>query len=497
MAQYPIPNPEPAERVTSGGNQSTGTPHWTREAAQLGLDLAELTATFSSEEGGNLSPELSADLAMEVVLNEIVEQACCLTGATGAAVILERKGQWVCRASSGAGAPELGARLSSESGLTAECIKTQRVQRCSDVEKDRRADVEACRALGVRSVLIIPLLHGEKLIGVMAAFSQRVFGFGEEDERNLKVLSNYVISSLVQTSESPVGEQSAEGMPALEAAEEGSTEIPAAVNPATKNGILSENGIERKLIPAPDLVDPFKQRPESLLADSHWGVKAATWILAALVLTFAVFLTAVAGQRLLGGKLRTRGSLPIAPSRSSFDQANQGKEKQIERVIAATGGQSAAVGSSPASVSSVASATPEGSLSVYEDAKVVFHIPPAPEKSGSNAEAENNKVGTQSAAAQPGMYELSPEVAQGDVLFRVDPEYPEQARDRGIQGIVVLSVRAGRDGRVEEVRLVGGQPLLVEAAITAVKQWQFKPHLIDGKPVETQTRITLTFELPR
>src|ERR1700685_2278433 len=91
-------------------------------------DFGELAALFAGQGGGNLSAEVSADLALEIVLNEIVEQACLAPGATGAAIILERAGEMVCRASSGVNAPELGVRLGGDSGLTAECIRTRQVQ---------------------------------------------------------------------------------------------------------------------------------------------------------------------------------------------------------------------------------------------------------------------------------------------------------------------------------------------------------------------------------
>ena len=105
-----------------------------------------------------MSPELS-ELALEIVLNEIVEQACLATGASGAAVVLERGGEWVCRATAGGNAPQLGARLDPAAGMSGACVKTRTVQRCDDAQNDPRADIEACRILGVRSVIVLPLLQ--------------------------------------------------------------------------------------------------------------------------------------------------------------------------------------------------------------------------------------------------------------------------------------------------------------------------------------------------
>ena len=95
---------------------------------------------------------------------------------------------------------------------------------------------------------------------------------------------------------------------------------------------------------------------------------------------------------------------------------------------------------------------------------------------------------------KPGM---SPEIAEESLLHRVEPDYPEEALRQRIQGAVVLDVRADRDGSIQEVKLLRGEPLLADAAIAAVKQWRFKPLVVKGQPVEMRTNITLNFRLPR
>src|SRR5258708_13394096 len=101
---------------------------------------------------------MCGDLGVEVVLNEIVGQACLATGATGAAIVLKDEGEMVCRASSGDTAPALGTRFDNATGLSHLCIETSRVQRCDDAQADPRAQAEPCRRLGVRSVMALPLL---------------------------------------------------------------------------------------------------------------------------------------------------------------------------------------------------------------------------------------------------------------------------------------------------------------------------------------------------
>ena len=175
---------------------ATGLLRVVPDESNFETNLADLAARFSAQSGGGLPPELSADLALEIVLNEIVEQACLATGATGAAVVLERDGEMVCRASSGPTAPELGSRLDTELGLSGACFKTRRTQWCDDVLLDSRVDIDGSARLGVRSVVVMPLLRGGDLVGVIELFSARPYAFGVRDERTLEVLADRTLNNL-------------------------------------------------------------------------------------------------------------------------------------------------------------------------------------------------------------------------------------------------------------------------------------------------------------
>jgi TonB family protein len=102
-----------------------------------------------------------------------------------------------------------------------------------------------------------------------------------------------------------------------------------------------------------------------------------------------------------------------------------------------------------------------------------------------------------SSSAQPGRpLTLTPGLAEGNLLYRVEPDYPEEARRQGIQGPVVLDLHIAKDGTVQGADLVSGQPLLAQAATAAVKQWRFRTRYVNGNEVEMQARITLHFALP-
>ncbi len=82
------------------------------------------------------------------------------------------------------------------------------------------------------------------------------------------------------------------------------------------------------------------------------------------------------------------------------------------------------------------------------------------------------------------------------VTQRVEPEYPQSARERHVQGAVDLDALVGKDGVVEKFTAIRGDPDLAAAASAAVRQWRFKPYHRDGQPEAFQTRITVTFRLP-
>lgn len=91
---------------------------------------------------------------------------------------------------------------------------------------------------------------------------------------------------------------------------------------------------------------------------------------------------------------------------------------------------------------------------------------------------------------------VSQKVAALFLAKKVAPAYPPEALNGRIQGLVVLHVVVSKAGDVDTVELISGHPLLVPAAIDAVKQWKYKPYLLQGKPVEMDTQIQVNFVLP-
>ncbi len=86
-------------------------------------------------------------------------------------------------------------------------------------------------------------------------------------------------------------------------------------------------------------------------------------------------------------------------------------------------------------------------------------------------------------------------VAEANLIHDVTPQYPTEAGRARLEGAVVLMAVIGKDGSVQDVRVESGLPILAQAAIDAVKQWRYKPYLVDGEPVEVDSRITINFTL--
>jgi TonB family protein len=510
MPDPPVPEPKsPTLQDSRAGTES---------------DLGELAALFATHSGGGLSMAASADLALEIVLNEIVEQVCQATSATGAAIVLVREGEMVCHASSGTNAPELGAPLGSESGLTAECIRTRRLQRCDDALADPRADAEASRSLGVRSVMIFPLLRGSELAGLLEVFSSRPAAFGDRDERTLEVLGQRILKNLERASEPlSLSSNAAASEPEPNPAQTPVLQM-ATANKVEDSGAGSATSVTRE--------KEYREYDDVVLETSERSPRAGFDILnvalGAAVLVCALLLGTLVGIRLgwqrsahrHAAKPVVAAATPQNPVLQNPASQNAAPQNPVQNVAAQTGGESATNAGSGSESSSAGNAgaadsekknvlapviasaagpkdspVPVGSLLVYENGKEIFRLLPTGGESAP-VSAVPGKVQRASAVEPVGTVELARGVAEGSLLRSAEPEYPEAARLRRIQGPVVLEVRIGRDGAIQNVKWVSGRLLLANAAIAAVKQWQFRPHLVQGQPVEMQTKVILNFKLP-
>lgn len=142
--------------------------------------------------GRSLAEMAQRDL--DAALQLLADRAQFITGASGAAIALRRQGMkdMLCRASAGSNAPELGALLSTEFGLSGESVRTRQVLRCDDAERDARVNHEVCRQLGIASVVVMPVVRDDEVLGVFELFSGKTNAFGERDLSAVQRLGHMV-----------------------------------------------------------------------------------------------------------------------------------------------------------------------------------------------------------------------------------------------------------------------------------------------------------------
>jgi putative methionine-R-sulfoxide reductase with GAF domain len=142
----------------------------------------------------------AAELDLEPAISAITERAQHLTGATGAAIALRAGDEIVCRARTGRTAPDLGVRLQSDTGISAEAVRTGEVMLCHDAERNPRVDLASCHRLGVRSILVSPLRYYRRTLGVFEVLSSSPSAFDERDVATMQLLSSMMVAAISRIS---------------------------------------------------------------------------------------------------------------------------------------------------------------------------------------------------------------------------------------------------------------------------------------------------------
>src|SRR5438105_12185868 len=157
------------------------------EPPQLAVDAPTLNAI--QRQIAALGSDLDAALAL------LVQRAQMITRASGAAIALEQGSETVCRASSGE-APPVGSRLQVGSGFSGECVRTGKLLRCDDSEFDPIVDRDSCQALGIRSMVAVPVLFGGAVIGLLEVFSPAAYAFTAGDNAVLQRLAEMILGAV-------------------------------------------------------------------------------------------------------------------------------------------------------------------------------------------------------------------------------------------------------------------------------------------------------------
>jgi N-acetylmuramoyl-L-alanine amidase len=157
-----------------------------------------LAAQHKAFDTGILGAEFDeAELfVLDEVLQLVAERAIAITGADGLAIALAENNEIVLRASAGMVRPDVGARIDRDSAFSGASFRMAQIVNCDDTETDARVNLQACRRLGARSMVAVPLCGRRRVIGLLEAFSTWPFGFNDADVRNLTLLAELIVSAL-------------------------------------------------------------------------------------------------------------------------------------------------------------------------------------------------------------------------------------------------------------------------------------------------------------
>jgi hypothetical protein len=157
----------------------------------------------TSSDGGFPLP----DSDLEPAISVITERAQTLTGATGAAIALRSGNEVVWRARAGRTAPDVGIRLETDFGISAECLRRGEVVLSNDAEDYSQVDMASCRGLGVRSILAAPLRRFHRTLGIFEVLSASPNAFDEQHVTTMQLLASMVVAAISRFS-GPVGTRS-------------------------------------------------------------------------------------------------------------------------------------------------------------------------------------------------------------------------------------------------------------------------------------------------
>ena len=177
-------NPEFRKDSKSINDQLSKLLNW------IDFPLNLLARSDATRVADSIAPPVSEEASL---LDKELEQVCIDTGATGAAIALLKGDEMVCHAASGPQAPGIGVRLDPRSGLSGACIQTRQLQQCKDTQTDVRVDAEVCRRLGVRSVVVLPLVDGDELFGIFEILSPLPNAFSQFDLDILHTLADRIV----------------------------------------------------------------------------------------------------------------------------------------------------------------------------------------------------------------------------------------------------------------------------------------------------------------
>lgn len=431
------------------------------------------------------------DVALDLVLNELVVRAADATGASTAALAIFRGEEMICRAATGLHAPDAGVPLNIQDGLLGACVHTGAAQLCDDADSDPRLDPAISHDLGIRSMLIVPVFEEKADQEHSLETDPALVGI-------LEVLSP-VPNAFSLYSQNLLEEFARECAHVCRAAEHSTAE-------------------PLRILPEAEVLKSFDSNASDspVVSPVRQPFDAWTVALGMLVILAAIAVGFMIGTRV--GWLRSRQTAhdSVTPAPVAVVTADSAPPATPEKASIPPSEASPRVkanAKSPKPVDNEPAPSP-GELVVYEKGKVIFRMkPPSADSATASTAAGDTRQRHASAAdvpvassivraasntriASPPAVWIAPDEAESRILTRVEPQYPTDALAARRSGNVTLEVNVAADGTVSSVRPLSGDPLLAAAAVEAVRNWRYQPYRSHEQPSPFQTDVTLTFSLP-
>jgi len=503
-------------------------------------EITELKAAISAQ-------ALDRDAALDLIVRRIAE----LTRASGAAIALQEGEDVVCRARVG-NAPDLGVKLSSSS-LSGECLRTGNAVLLEDSENDARVNPEICRELNLRSLLILPVVSGAKKVGIAEALSPNPRNFQSSDILTVSFLNDLIagVATTEDVAEPADGitlgdfekmvaaaQDAEEAEQKLRAQQFVSNGAPPVILHDPAEPALAPPSVESDSLHIPEVRQSqqrsFREKPRAeatiapatdaepraatVAAIPELRRDAATEVVGPVHRTIQLPVIAAAIVALILAVIGITYSLrrstvipkPAAQTvpRSSSANPAESSSPQVPVLVGSTTPVSTESNAAKP-VSRGAKSKTEAPERQPEDREVQLNsahsalsqtandVAPDAPAIGQIAGAPGSGIAASIVAAKTAAPELTPiqsqGVVEGKLIRKVLPQYPDMARRAGVSGDVVLSGTISTDGKLKNLNVVSGSPLLREAAMAAARQWRYSPYLLGGKPVETETHITISF----
>ena len=482
----------------------------------------------ASSRSGNLSGNLdesaalsslkeliaTGDHRLDSMLAAVADAARQLTGASGAALAMWKDGAMVCRARSGDTAPALGAHLSAETGISGACLRTGKIQHCTDTENDPLVDMEVCRNLGLRSIAVLPIQGWRGINGILEVFSTQPAVFTEPHIALLQQLA--ALAERARASQPHSASSAAPKLPAALEKSQPSGLLPASdrvgdvalafLGTRSRPFVLGAVGLVAISLLA--LVIWLGWRgPDEADGKAHAVTPSAVNATAANIATAlppdkhppdndSAWKASPGGEFLFPSKEKTSAGTPVKFA-SKVDVV-AGKKTQADRSRADRSRLLTGVAANvavPREVPNSQIGSHTGSPSADSPSDETASADPPPILAGSASQSFPETLPAK--APLPGFSApVSQKVSGGRLVHRVEPVYPAQARLLRLEGTVILAAMVMEDGTVSNVKVVEGSAELAPAAVDAVKHWRYKPFELDGKPVKNEIGISVEFKLP-